>query len=96
MVTNIAIRVAVLIWRAVEISHLLLQLGVFRLKTIILGLKLDYLLFERRVLLRRQRKALAQYGRRAMLGNEALDFSETGNAHVLPPVADGKETPNVK
>jgi hypothetical protein len=30
-----------------------------------------------------------------MLSDEALDFSETGNAHVVPPVAKMK-TPNVK
>lgn len=90
MVTNIAIRIAVLSWDALEITYLLMQLLVFRGDTFLLslklrhfGLKFSYFLFERRVLLARQRKTLAKYCSGATLRNKALYVLK--DTHIATP-----------
>lgn len=54
-------------------SPLLLTLLTVKLKTFILSLKCRYLPFQRRVLIVRQRNALLENDRRAMLVNELFD-----------------------
>ena len=69
-----------------EVPYLLLQLGIIRFKTLILQLKISYLLFEQCILIIRQRNALAQYRSRAVLVNKLFDAVE--KSHV--------DTPNYK
>ena len=80
MIANIARCIAVLIREAAQVIYLLTQLGIFRLKMNVLNLKLRYLLFERSILLRSQRKALAKYCSRAVLSNKSLNVLEDSHA----------------
>lgn len=90
MITDIARRVGVLSCSAFEVAHLLMQLGSFRFKLRVLGLKLNclrfkfsYLLFKRRILVRRQRKTLTKYCSGAVLGDESFDVLE--DSHLTSP-----------
>ena len=71
----------------IECPPLLLALFIIKAKTFILRLKFTYLLFERRILVRRQREALLENGRRAMLVDKAFDFAEKRECHVETPNA---------
>lgn len=66
----------------IECPLLLFALFIIKAETFILRLKFTYLLFERRILVRRQREALLENGRRTMLVDKAFDFSKNRECHV--------------
>lgn len=69
----------------IECPPLLLALIKIKAKTFILCLKFAYLLFERRILICRQRKALLENSRRAMLVDKAFNFTKQRKCHVRTP-----------
>jgi len=64
---------------------LLFAIFEIKFKTLILRLKIIRLLFERSVLIRRQRDTLFENGRRAVLYDEFFDTVE--KSHLKPPNA---------
>ena len=73
-----------------ECPPLLLALFKIKAKTFILSLKLRYLLFERRILLIRQRNALAKYRSRAMLVDEFFESVEQSHVDTPNVLAQGR------
>lgn len=85
MVADVTTRVAVMRELFFEVPYLLLDLGVIEFKCLVLRAKNGILRFERRILVIRQRNALAKYVGRAMLVNKF--FKAVEQSHV--------DTPNV-
>jgi hypothetical protein len=69
----------------IECPPLLIALFIIKAKTLILRLKYIYLLFERRILIRRQSKAFLENGCRSMLVEKTLNFSEERESHANTP-----------
>jgi len=69
----------------IECPSLLLALIKIKTKTFIFRLKIAYLLFERHILICRQRKTLLENNRRAMLVDKAFNFTEKRKCHVRIP-----------
>jgi hypothetical protein len=76
-----------------ECPPLLLALFKIKVKTFILRLKLVCLLLERRVLVRRQCKALLENRRRTVLIDKALNLRKNRDVHVTPPTGENVVPP---